>query len=292
MRLYKKQFLGIEGEFTDLEKSAVAILPFPYEGGVSYGKGTAHAPDAVIDASHYLELYDEVLDAEPYRVGISTIETPDTGKTNQEMIYSIYSNTHDLIEDDKFVIVIGGDHSISNGFFKALKEKHPDSGVIQLDAHADLRDTYEDSPLNHACVMSRIREMTQDTLQIGTRSMSVEEAERVKGENIPLCTMDSLRKGSFDIDGALDKLPEDVFVTVDVDCFDWSVIRSTGTPEPGGFLWDEALNLLNKIFQKKNVVGFDIVELSYSPDDNNSPFAVAKLIYKMLGFKYQKEITK
>lgn len=104
--------------------------------------------------------------------------------------------------------------------------------------------------------------------------------------------MDSLRKGLFDIDGALDKLPEDVFVTVDVDCFDWSVIRSTGTPEPGGFLWDEALNLLNKIFQKKNVVGFDIVELSYSPDDNNSPFAVAKLIYKMLGFKYQKEITK
>lgn len=291
MKLYKKQFLGIEGEFVDLGKSAVAILPFPYEGGVSYGKGTAQAPDAVIDASHYLELYDEVLDTEPYLVGISTIEPPDTGKTNQEMFYSIYSNAHDLIEDDKFVVVIGGDHSISGGFFKALKEKYPDLGVIQLDAHADLRDTYEDSPLNHACVMSRLREMTQDTLQIGIRSMSVEEAERVKGENISLCTMDSLRKELFDIDGALDKLPEDVFVTVDVDCFDWSVIRSTGTPEPGGFLWDEALNLLNKIFQKKNVVGFDIVELSYSPDDNNSPFAVAKLIYKMLGFKYQREIT-
>ena len=292
MNLYEKQFLGIEGEFVDLEKSAAAILPFPYEGGVSYGKGAAQAPAAVIDASHYLELYDEILDAEPYRVGVSTIEPPDTGKTDQEMFYSIYSNTHDLIEDEKFVVVIGGDHSISNGFFKALKEKYPDLGVIQLDAHADLRDTYEDSPLNHACVMSRIREMTQDTLQIGIRSMSVEEAERVKGENISLCTMDSLRKELFDIDGALDKLPEDVFVTVDVDCFDWSVIRSTGTPEPGGFLWDEALNLLNKIFQKKNVVGFDIVELSYSPDDNNSPFAVAKLIYKMLGFKYQKAIKR
>ncbi len=286
MKLHKKQFLGIEGEFVKYDKSAVAILPFPYEGGVSYGKGAAQAPGAIIDASHYLELYDEVLDAEPYRVGIATVEPPDTGKTHQEMFYSIYSNAHDLIEDDKFVVVVGGDHSLSSGFFKALKEKYTDLGVIQLDAHADLRDTYEDSPLNHACVMSRIREMAQDTLQIGIRSMSAEEAEKIKRENISLCTMDSFRKGVFDIDGALDNLPDNLFITVDVDCFDWSVIRSTGTPEPGGFLWDEALRLLGKIFQKKNIVAFDIVELSYSSNDLNSPFAAAKLIYKMLGFKY------
>ena len=292
MKLHKKQFLGIEGNFVEYEKSAVAILPFPYEGGVSYGKGAARAPDAVIDASHYLELYDEILEAEPYRVGIATVEPPDTGGTHQEMFYSIYSNAYDLIEDDKFVAVIGGDHSISSGFFKALKEKYTDLGVIQLDAHADLRDVYEDSPLNHACVMSRIREMAQDTLQIGIRSMSVEEAEKIKKENISLCTMDNFRKGVFDIDGALDNLPENVFITVDVDCFDWGVIRSTGTPEPGGFLWDEALHLLEKIFQKKNIVAFDIVELSYSPTDLNSPFAAAKLIYKMLGFKYKDRFEK
>ena len=140
--------------------------------------------------------------------------------------------------------------------------------------------------------MSRIREMAQDTLQIGIRSMSVEEAEKTEKENISICTMDNFRKGVFDIDGALDNLPNNVFVTVDVDCFDWSVIRSTGTPEPGGFLGYEALILLEKIFQKKNIVAFDMVELSYSPNDRNSPFAAAKLIYKMLGFKYKGRLVK
>lgn len=292
MKLYAKQFLGIEGEYKDYNKSSVAILPFPYEGGVSYGKGTAAAPDAIIEASGYLELYDEVLDAEPYRVGIATVKPPDTGKTHQEMFYSIYSNTHDLIGDDKFVVAIGGDHSISSGFFKALKEKYSEAGVIQLDAHADLRDSYEGSHLSHASVMARIREMTTDTLQIGIRSMSAEEAEQIKKEKISLCTMDRFRKGTFELESALDKLPETVFITLDVDCFDWSVIRSTGTPEPGGFLWDEALTLLEKIFQKKNIVAFDVVELSYSPHDPNSPFAAAKLIYKMLGFKYKGRLEK
>lgn len=292
MKLYKKQFLGIEGVFTNYEKSAVAILPFPYEGGISYGRGTFQAPDAIIDASFFLEEYDEVLEAEPYRIGIATVEPPDTGKTHQEMFHSIYSNTHRLIEDGKFVVVIGGDHSISTGLFQALKEKYTDLGVIQLDAHADLRDSYEESPLNHACVMSRIREMSPDTLHIGIRSMSVEEAEKIKRENISLCTMEHFRKKTFPINSALDRLPERVFITLDVDCFDWSVIRSTGTPEPGGFLWDEALTLLENIFLKKSVVAFDIVELSYSPTDPNSPFAAAKLIYKMLGFKYRTEFEK
>lgn len=285
MKLYKKQFLGIEGRQPDFAHAQFAILPFPYEGGVSFGKGTAEAPDAVLESSAFLELYDEVADFEPYKNGIVTMVPPDLGTSHLDMFNSIYKSTKELLSSNKFVAVIGGDHSISSGFFKALKEKYPDLGAVQLDAHSDLRDEYEGSTLSHACVMARIREMTSHTLQFGIRSMCVEEAQKIKQDNIPVCTMDSFRKKTFDINQAIDNLPEHVFITVDVDGFDWSVIRSTGTPEPGGFLWNEALELLQDIFKRKTVVGFDVVELSYNPYDPNSPFAVAKLIYKMIGYK-------
>jgi agmatinase len=190
-----------------------------------------------------------------------------------------------LLDLRKFVVLIGGDHSISVAFAQAIKTVHGPFSVIQLDAHADLRDSYDNSRFSHACVMARIREITTDTLQLGIRSMSLEEAQRIEEENIAVCTMSSYRKGDFDIDAALAGLPEPVFLTIDVDAFDWSVIRSTGTPEPGGFTWDEALDLLKKIFDRKNVVAFDVVELSTAHQDLNSPFAVAKLIYKLLGFK-------
>jgi agmatinase len=140
--------------------------------------------------------------------------------------------------------------------------------------------------------MSRIRRLTNDTLQIGIRSMSLEEAQLVERENLALCTMSAFRSGEFDIGAALDALVEPVYLTVDVDVFDWSVIRNTGTPEPGGFLWDEALTLLQYIFYKKHVIGFDVVELSADPQDRNSAFAIAKLIYKMLGFKLAAEVRR
>lgn len=289
MRLYEKQFLGAELVAPNYETSPFIILPFPYEGGVSYGRGTGQAPDAVLDASYYLELYDEVLDREPYTAGIVTVPPPALGTTPEDMFEAVYCNSKKLVEDDKFVVLIGGDHSISSGFAKALIEKYPNLGIVQLDAHSDLRDEYEGSPLSHASVMARIREMTKDTLQVGIRSMCIEEAQKVKRDNISVCTMAKFRNGDFDIDAAIDALPEHVFITVDVDGFDWSVIRSTGTPEPGGFTWDEGINLLAKIFQRKTVVGCDVVELSYDKGDPNSTFAVAKLIYKMIGFKASKD---
>lgn len=285
MNLYKNQYLGIEPEFTQFESSAVCILPFPYEGGVSYGKGTGEAPDAIIQASAYLELYDEIFDAEMYRIGVSTIQPPVLSVNHKAMFQQIYNASKELLDLDKFVVVIGGDHSISSGYFKALKEKYGSLSCIQLDAHSDLRDSYEGSKLSHASVMSRIREMTSNTLQIGIRSMCVEEAELIKADQIPVCTMHQFRKGLFDLDRALQQLPDPVFITLDVDVFDWSVVTSTGTPEPGGLLWDEAIDLLEKIFSRKNVVGFDVVELSAREGDDNSPFAIAKLIYKMIGFK-------
>ncbi len=285
MELNKTQFLGIDNDYTDPDKAQTILIPFPYEGGVSYGKGTAGAPQAVLDASAYLELYDEVLEMEPYRKGIATLAAPKIPKAPYQMIQTLFDISTPIVNTGKFCGVIGGDHSISSGFAKALYNRYGKLSVIQLDAHADLRDSYEGSPLSHACVMSRIREFTRETLQVGIRSMSIEEAELWKKEKLNLITMDQFRKKDYNLDALLAKLPDPVFLTIDVDVFDWSVIRSTGTPEPGGMYWDEMLNLLQIIFVQKEVIGFDVVELSHNKYDINSPFAAAKLIYKIIGFK-------
>ncbi len=287
-----RPFLDPDPEYAALDTAGVVILPIPYEGGVSYGTGSAAAPAAVIAASHQLEFYDEVLKAEPFRMGIATMLPPRLPADPAEVQEVVYRSASDPLELGKFVVMIGGDHSVSGPFARALKSVHGTFSVIQLDAHADLRDTYDNSRFSHASVMARIREVTPHTLQVGIRSMSREEAQRVERETLALCTMSAYRKGTFDIDAALAELPEPVFLTIDVDAFDWSVIRSTGTPEPGGFTWDEALHLLEKIFNRKNVVAFDVVELAAAPYDLNSPFAVAKLIYKMLGFKLADAVRK
>jgi agmatinase len=285
MKLNSKRFLDLDPEFVEYNTAAVVILPVPYEGGITWGTGTAKGPDAVINASQHLELYDEILGAEPFRMGIATVMPVKIPSDAKGLHESVYRYSKAIIQEDKFVVLLGGDHSISSGHFKALQEKYSLLSVIQLDAHADLRDKYEGNPFSHACVMSRIREFTSHSLQIGMRSMSLEEARRIKRENLAVCTMADYRSGHFDIDAAIAGLPDPLYLTVDVDVFDWSVIRSTGTPEPGGFLWDEALALLQKIFMQKKIVGFDVVELSNDPNDRNSAFAVAKLIYKMLGYK-------
>lgn len=292
MKLYSKQFLGLDDVPVNYENASVVILPIPYEGGISYHKGTAQAPDKVLDASYHLELYDEILETEPYRMGIVTVSPPNIPQDHSSVFKTVYEKTRTLIKENKFVVLLGGDHSLSCGFFKALRESYDTLSAIQIDAHADLRDSYNDSKLSHACVMSRIRELTPHTFQIGIRSMSVEEAELIKRENLSVCTMHDYRQGTFNIDSTLEELPDPVFLTIDVDAFDWSVIMSTGTPEPGGFFWDEAIDLLQKIFMCKNVVGFDVVELAYSKADKNSYFAVAKLIYKILGFKQVADIQR
>ncbi|MEJ2662183.1 MAG: arginase family protein [Desulfobacteraceae bacterium] len=191
-------------------------------------------------------------------------------------------------EQGKFVVVIGGDHSITNGYLRAVRRQYAQFGVIQLDAHADLRDSYDGSPLSHACTMARARELTPHCLQIGIRSMSKAEARRIKEEGLALYTMQDWRNGRLDLGAALDRLPAKVFLTLDVDVFDWSVISDTGTPEPGGCYWQEAMDLLETVFAAKDVIGADVVELSPDPQSSNarSAFAVAKLIYKMIGLRF------
>lgn len=292
MKAHEQPFLAPEPEFCDYATAAAVILPFPYEGGVSYGHGTGAAPQAILEASAYVEFYDEVLRAEPHRMGIATVAAPPIPRQPEGMIRGLYETTRTLLDDDKFVVVLGGDHSISSGYFKALQEKHGRLACVQLDAHSDLREEYEGSRLSHASVMARIREMTPHALQLGIRAQCIEEAQAIAANHWPVCTMHDYRKGLFDVDAALAELPDPVFITVDVDAFDLSVIHTTGTPEPGGFAWDEALALLEKIFMRKNVVGFDLVELAYDPADRNSAFCTARLAYKMLGFKLAAEVTR
>jgi agmatinase len=284
---YKKPFLGAEAALLSLDRAKVVVVPVPYEGGVSYGRGARHGPDAILDASSYLELYDDQLDCEPYTIGIFTIPPLEISDDASLMMKQIYETTSFLLKRGKFVVLLGGDHSITTGYCRALSEAYGSLSVIQIDAHADLRDSYEGSFFSHASVMSRLREITTETLQIGIRSLSREEADRIKKDNLDICMMHEIREHRGDLHALIDRLPDPVFITFDVDVFDWSVIRSTGTPEPGGFTWDEGISLLNHIFSNKNVVGFDVVELSYDGHDSNSAFAAAKLIYKMIGFKFK-----
>ena len=286
------RFLDPDPLFTRDETSAVVLLPVPYEGGVSCGKGAAGAPAAVIEASRFLELYDEVLDAEPCRMGIFTAAPPPLPSSDAAVAGTVRLSVLQIMDSGRFPVLLGGDHSVTPGAVAAAAARHSSLGVIQLDAHADLRPEYEGSPYSHACVMARVREMTRDTLQVGIRSMSVEEARLAAREGIALFPMHRVRNGGFDATQALSLLPRDVYITVDVDVFDWSVIASTGTPEPGGMLWDEATAFLSEVFSTKNVVGFDVVELAESESDRNSPFAVAKLIYRMLGFKLGAEVAR
>jgi len=275
-------FLDLSGEEAEPDSAAAVIIPFPYEGGISYMKGTARAPEAIIRASAHLELYDEELGAETFRMGIATapaVQVPPDGDTMLEAAAAAVRNG---LNSGKFIVLLGGDHSITSGFVRAVSENYPRFSVIQIDAHADLRDVYQGCRLSHACTMARIREMTPHTLQIGIRSLSTAEAERIDRERLQVCTMRQYRNGQFDLGGALRALPDPVFLTLDVDVFDWSVIAGTGTPEPGGMTWDEGLTLLRAIFSTRRVIGLDCVELI--PSDANSVFAAAKLIYKMLGY--------
>ena len=283
MRLNKYQFLGEENIFANELSAQYTILPAPYEGGVSYGVGAAKAPAAILEASRYIESYDEVLKIEPFRRGITTLRPLTIHETADKMHHAVSEAVREIMDAGKFPIVLGGDHSISGAVFRALKEKYEPLSCVQIDAHSDLRDSYMGSKLSHASVMARIREQTSHALQLGIRSMSVEEAQRIESEKLSVFTMNSVRSAGFDLHAELQKLPDPVFITLDVDALDWSVVWSTGTPEPGGFGWDEIVEILTALFKTKKVIGFDIVELAHAPFDRNSPIAVARLIYKMIG---------
>ncbi|PIN69238.1 agmatinase [Candidatus Woesearchaeota archaeon CG11_big_fil_rev_8_21_14_0_20_43_8] len=284
-------FGGLMPEFSSYDKAAVVVLPVPYEGTVSYGKGTAKGPGNMIKASQNMELYDEELDCVPCEIGIHTLKEF-TGKNDPEAtVKGLREHVKKFVDDDKFLCVLGGEHSISSGYAAALKERYPDLSVLQFDAHSDLRDEFDGSQYSHACVMRRIVEMGCKTAQVGIRSQDSEEMDFIKENSMEhsIFNVWRMRNDPNWMKKMLDCLSDHVFITFDIDGLDPSIMPSTGTPEPGGLTWFEALDILKLVFRHKHVVGFDVVELAPIDGLHAPDFTAAKLAYKMIGYNFFKD---
>ncbi len=281
-------FLGLPSEFSDFDKSEFVILPVPYEQTTTYQVGTKQAPQAIIAASQEVETFDEELKFEACKAGICTLdymEIPASGQ--QGMLEKVYQATKRLINKGKKVVMVGGEHTISIGAVKAFKEKYPNLSVLQMDAHADLRDTYQENRFSHASVMRRIGELSH-FVGVGIRNLSQEEHEFIQQNKTDVFFAQDMRNCDRWREKVLDKLGSDVYLTFDLDMFDPSIMPAVGTPEPGGLLWYETLDFLKELTYEKNLVGFDVVELCPIPGLVAPDFLAAKLIYKIIGYIVEK----
>jgi agmatinase len=279
--------MGHGADAASWEEARTVVLPVPYEATTSYGPGTRSGPEAILTASRYVELYDEELDSEPWETGICTLpylELPAVGP--EEAIRTLRGAYARLLasSDDRFVLMLGGEHSISAAPVHAwLDRLDGELSILQLDAHSDLRDSYHGTPWSHACVMRRILDRTSRIVAVGIRSLTGEERHLIRETGITTVFAEELRREGW-IDRALSGLGPDVYITFDVDFFDPSLMPATGTPEPGGASWWQALDLLRAVFRERNVVGADIVELAPGLGPAASGVVAAKLAYKMIGY--------
>jgi len=281
-------FLGLS-EYNSFEDSKVVVLPVPYDATTSYRGGSREAPLAVINASRQVELYDEELETEIYKkIGIHTFEEimPNMAgpKYQVEVVRRAYLQ---LMESEKFPVMIGGEHSLTIGAVQAIKDYYPDISVLHLDAHTDFREEYEGTPYSHACVMKRIFDEGVIIAQVGIRNSSLEEAQFIKNNNIFSVTARQYRYGYYGIEDIVDALSDNVYITIDMDVFDPSEVPAVGTPEPGGLTWYEILGILDEVTFHKKVIGFDTVELAPIPGNPASDFLTAKLIYKLIGYSFR-----
>ncbi|MBN2175940.1 MAG: agmatinase [Bacteroidales bacterium] len=274
---------GLPKQFSKFETSKIVLLPVPYDGTSTWIKGADKGPSALLEASANMELYDIETDSEVYLHGIYTSRAVTNNKTPESMVEAVYLKTINYLEDDKFVVTIGGEHSVSIGAIKAHFEKFKNITVLQIDAHTDLRQEYEGSKYNHACVMARVREWCP-YVQVGIRSMDIEEKQyTVPGSIFYAKDLDNDDKW---MEKALEKLTGNVYLTFDLDGLDPSILPATGTPEPGGLQWYQTLKFLKKVIKKVNLVGFDVVELCPNEENRTSDFLAAKLVYKILSYKF------
>ncbi|MEW5807084.1 MAG: agmatinase [Acidobacteriota bacterium] len=320
----RRVFGGEEAVIGGYEQSRVAVLPVPYEATTTYGKGTRNGPEAILRASENMELYDEEIGAEIFKIGIHTLpplsfKSKDLlpgaikhgGRVGREGCKSAFELIEDrvrsLLNDGKFPAILGGEHSITPSVVSAFMSglKHCDLTVVQLDAHADLRDSYLGSKFNHACAMARVTEMCH-AVQIGIRSMSFEESQKIKissrraesknpfmyqtepGRNWIVFASDMQDEGW--IDKILPKIYGKVYLTIDLDYFDPSIMPSVGTPEPGGGHWHHTLEFLKKLSKKTHIVGLDVVELCPQRGNPASDFLAARLISKVLGYIFHRDL--
>jgi len=276
-------FAGLEPPYSNLQKARTVILPVPYDSTSEWRSGSRHGPQAIIDASQYLELYDLELDREIYKVGISTLPRVEPLLSSpQDMINRVYEVVRGLIQKEKFVAMLGGEHSLSLGAVRAFKEAFPRLSVLQLDAHADLRDDYLGTKYGQACVMRRIFELCPIS-QVGVRSLSWDEKQFLTQRKLKPFYMSDLASSTTSIDQIVHSLSEDVYVTIDVDVLDPCVMPAVGTPEPGGMSWRQMLGIIESVTLHKHIVGFDLMEFCPTEGPSSCAFLLAKLAYKLIG---------
>lgn len=275
-------FGDFEQQYREYANAKFAILPVPYDATSTWVKGADKGPEAFLDASFTLENYDVETGTEAYKHGIATLPFVTEDRTPELLCNQVQQEVTTLLNDGKFPVTIGGNHTVSIGAIRAMAQKYNNLTVLQLDAHSDLRPSYEGSELNHACVMNRAAEVAKIT-QVGIRSQCVEE--------LPFFEKDRLFYAHQIFDNnnwqqkAIDTFTENVYVTIDLDVFDPSVLPSTGTPEPGGLTYYQVLHFLRSVFANRNVVGFDIVELCPNPIDKASDYLAARLAYQLMTYQ-------
>lgn len=280
-----QNYYGIPDENASLEKSEIAILSIPYDGTSTWIKGADKGPEAIYEASCAVELYDIETDSEVYLKGIYTAPPVLESSSPDAMVEAVYDEAKKYLNLNKFLVSLGGEHSVSIGLFKAFSEKFDNLTILQFDAHSDMRHEYEGSKFNHACALARGSEFC-NVVHVGIRSMDVSEKSYINKENIFFA--EQIHKREIYIEDIVSRLTENVYITIDLDVFDPAYLPATGTPEPGGLSWYEVLYAIQEVNKTKNIVGFDVVELCPMETEKASNFFAAKLVYKILSIKFSK----
>jgi agmatinase len=277
-------FAAISSPYSDWERARLVVLPVAYDGTAEWRSGARDGPRAIIDASRYLELYDIELDRETYKVGIHTLPELQPEMAGPEhMVQRVYEVAQGLLEQDKTVLMLGGEHTLTLGMVKAYREKYQALSVLQLDAHADLRESYLGTNFSQATVMRRIYELCP-VVPVGIRSLSQEEHQFIAEAGISPFYACNLISGEVTYQQIADALSKEVYVTIDLDVLDPSIMPAVGTPEPGGIGWYELLGLLREVARARHIVGFDLVELCPREGPASCTFLAAKLAYKLIGY--------
>jgi agmatinase len=291
-RLAIGEFGGTTPTTTDFEHARVVILPVPLDRTTSYVAGTRNGPHEILVASSHMELWDEETATDVHGIGIVTLpEMECPFGTMDEVIDEIRRVAAEIVTRGKLPVVIGGEHSITPPIVRAVAEQHPGLSVLQIDAHADLRDSYMGTPHNHACAMRRVLDYASTT-QVGIRSLSPEEAAAIPSLKTQVFYDFNMRDDPRWMDRVVETLSDTVYITIDVDGFDPGIMPATGTPEPGGLSWYEVLGLLRRVTERKRVVGFDLVELAPIGGNVAPNFLCAKLIYKFLSYRFCEEVRR
>ena len=275
---------GIDDPFTAMDTSKISVIPVPYDLTTTYVAGTRNGPAAIIEASKHMELYDEELGKETYKVGIYTHQPIAVSDKNpEEMLRMVSETVSSNMKPDRLLVTLGGEHSITVGVVRELLKIYPGLSVLQLDAHADLRDTYEGSPFNHACVGRRINELCP-LVQVGIRSMSKEEADYQGASKVVTVSDYEIKRNKTAVEDAVNALTDHVYLTFDLDVLDPAIMPSVGTPEPGGLNWYDTIQFLKLLSERKKIVSFDLVELCPQTGNVAPDFLAAKLTYRLMGY--------